>query len=101
MKRLAIVAVLGMLLSSVTGCQCCERLWGRGPAYQQPCQPAVAYPAPSGPPCTSCEAGAGVPVAVPSAPMIAPGAPAIVPGAPAIAPAVVAPGPEATVPPAR
>ncbi len=92
MKRLLILAVLGMLLGSAAGCRCCESLW-HGPAYQQPCPPTVTCPSPCASPCGPCEAGASVPVMAPAVPAVGPVVPAPGPGAPAISPAVPAPGP--------
>jgi hypothetical protein len=86
MKRLLILAVFGMLLGSAAGCRFWDCLW-HGPAYQQPCPPAVTCPSPCGSSCGPCEAGVSVP--------------AVAPAVPVVAPAVAVPGPEAYVPPAR
>jgi hypothetical protein len=83
MKRLLLLAVLGMLLGSAAGCRFWDCLW-HGPAYRQPCPPAVACPSPCPPSCAPCDAGVGVPAGASVAP--------------AIGPPVIAPGPEAGAP---
>ena len=70
MKRLLILTVVGMVLSSVVGCRFMECLW-RGPACQQTTAPAVTYanPCPTYNPCDPC---AGAPVMTPGPETYAP-----------------------------
>jgi hypothetical protein len=69
MKKLLILMITAMLLSSAVGCGICD-WWRRGPAYQQ-CQPPVVYANPS-PAVSTCDPCAGAPTITPGSGTYAP-----------------------------
>lgn len=64
MKRLLVIAVVGMLLGSTSGCRFWNCLW-RGPAQQQCAPAAIAYPSPCATTCSPCDTGATVTTSTP------------------------------------